>query len=102
MGNEVQEPEHCGHARHRSANSCSPARSTGEFIAVNSDTGKIVWQFQTPSGIVSQPVTWDKDGKQYVTVGSGSGGVYVARAGDPNLVNVPPGGTLWTFKLMDN
>ncbi|MGZ3409127.1 MAG: PQQ-dependent dehydrogenase, methanol/ethanol family [Xanthobacteraceae bacterium] len=75
---------------------------TGEFIAVDSDTGKIVWQFQTPSGIVSQPVTWEKDGKQYVTVGSGSGGVYVARAGDPNLANTPPGGSLWTFKLMDN
>lgn len=75
---------------------------TGEFIAVDAETGKIVWQFQTPSGIVSQPVTWEKDGKQYITVGSGSGGVYVARAGDPNLANTPPGGTVWTFKLMDN
>ena len=30
---------------------------TGEFIAVDSDTGKILWQFQTPSGIIGQPVT---------------------------------------------
>jgi alcohol dehydrogenase (cytochrome c) len=74
---------------------------TGEFIAVDSDTGKIVWQFQTPSGIIGQPVTWERDGKQYVTLTSGTGGVYVLKTPDPNLVHVPPGGTLWTFKLMD-
>lgn len=74
---------------------------TGEFIAVDSDTGKILWQFQTPSGIIGQPVTWEHDGKQYVTVTSGTGGVYVLKTPDPNLVHVPPGGTLWTFKLMD-
>ena len=74
---------------------------TGEFIAVDSDAGKILWQFQTPSGIIGQPVTWERDGKQYVTVTSGTGGVYVLKTPDPNLVHVPPGGTLWTFKLMD-
>ncbi len=74
---------------------------TGEFIAVDSDSGKIVWKFQTPSGIIGQPVTWERDGKQYVTVASGTGGVYVLKTPDPNLVHVPPGGTLWTFKLMD-
>jgi alcohol dehydrogenase (cytochrome c) len=74
---------------------------TGEFIAVDSDTGKILWQFQTPSGIIGQPVTWEHDGKQYVTVTSGTGGVYVLKTPDPNLAHVPPGGTLWTFKLMD-
>jgi alcohol dehydrogenase (cytochrome c) len=74
---------------------------TGEFIAVDSDTGKILWQFQTPSGIIGQPVTWERDGKQYVTITSGTGGVYVLKTPDPNLTHVPPGGTLWTFRLMD-
>jgi alcohol dehydrogenase (cytochrome c) len=74
---------------------------TGEFIAVDSDTGKILWQFQTPSGVVGQPITWEKDGKQYVTVTSGIGGVYAMKSGDPNLVHVPAGGTLWTFKLFE-
>jgi len=72
---------------------------TGEFIAVDVDTGKIVWQFQTPSGIVGQPVTWERNGTQYVTVTSGIGGVY-ARQPDPNIAHVPKGGSLWTFKLM--
>jgi alcohol dehydrogenase (cytochrome c) len=74
---------------------------TGEFIAVDAETGKVLWQFQTPSGIVGQPVTFERNGKQYVTVTSGIGGVYAARSGDPNIVNVPAGGTLWTFKLFD-
>jgi alcohol dehydrogenase (cytochrome c) len=72
---------------------------TGEFIAVDADSGQVLWQFQTPSGIIGQPVTWDKDGTQYVTVTSGIGGTY-ARGPDPNLAHVPKGGSLWTFKLM--
>jgi alcohol dehydrogenase (cytochrome c) len=74
---------------------------TGEFQALDADTGKILWSFQTPSGIVGQPVTWEKDGKQYVTVLSGLGGVYAQRGGDPNLENLPTGVSLWTFALFD-
>ena len=74
---------------------------TGEFQALDADTGKLLWSFQTPSGIVGQPVTWERDGKQYVTIMSGIGGVYALRSGDPNLVNVPTGVTLWTFGLFD-
>jgi alcohol dehydrogenase (cytochrome c) len=74
---------------------------TGQFIAVDADTGKILWQFQTPSGIISQPISWEENGQQYVTVASGIGGVYALNAGDPGLAHVPRGGSLWTFKLMD-
>jgi alcohol dehydrogenase (cytochrome c) len=74
---------------------------TGEFQALDADTGKVLWSFQTPSGIVGQPITWERDGKQYVTVLSGIGGVYALRAGDPNLANVPAGASLWTFALFD-
>jgi alcohol dehydrogenase (cytochrome c) len=70
---------------------------TGEFQALDADTGKVLWSFQTPSGIVGQPVTWERDGKQYVTVMSGIGGVYAMRGGDPNLQNQPTGVSLWTF-----
>jgi alcohol dehydrogenase (cytochrome c) len=71
---------------------------TGEFVAVDADNGNIAWTFQTPSGIIGQPVTFERNGVQYVTVTSGTGGVYI-RQPDPNLVNVPKGGSLWTFKL---
>jgi alcohol dehydrogenase (cytochrome c) len=76
-------------------------QQTGEFMAFDSDTGKLLWQFQTPSGIVGQPVTWERDGKQYVTITSGIGDVYALKSGDPNLAHVPAGGTLWTFKLFE-
>jgi len=74
---------------------------TGEFEALDADTGKILWSFQTPSGIIGQPVTWERNGKQYVTVMSGIGGVYAQRAGDPALENAPTGVSLWTFALFD-
>jgi alcohol dehydrogenase (cytochrome c) len=74
---------------------------TGEFQALDADTGKVLWSFQTPSGIIGHPVTWERNGKQYVTVMSGLGGVYSQRSGDPNLVNLPTGVTLWTFALFD-
>jgi len=51
-------------------------KETGEFIAVDADTGKVIWQFQTGSGINAMPVTYTHQGRQYVTVLSGIGGLY--------------------------
>ena len=50
-------------------------KETGEFIALDVDTGKKLWQFQTGSGINAQPITYTHNGKQYVTVLSGIGGL---------------------------
>jgi PQQ-dependent dehydrogenase (methanol/ethanol family) len=47
----------------------------GWFKAVDAKTGEELWQFQTGSGIISQPTTYrGPDGKQYVAVISGVGG----------------------------
>ncbi|WP_043460783.1 PQQ-dependent dehydrogenase, methanol/ethanol family [Azohydromonas australica] len=75
-------------------------RETGEFIALDADTGKQLWQFTTSSGINANPVTWSYKGKQYVTVLSGIGGVGARRNGDV-VKNVPKGGSVWTFALQD-
>jgi len=75
---------------------------TGEFVAVDAATGKLLWQFNLGAGSVGTPVTWERDGKQYITMTSGSSGPYVARVGDPNLANIPPGGMVWTFKLFED
>jgi len=75
-------------------------KETGEFIAIDAETGKTLWQFQTSSGINAQPITYTRNGKQYVTVQVGLGGVNVARMG-PQLRNVPRGGSVWTFALME-
>ena len=68
---------------------------------LDAETGQTLWEFQTSAGIVGQPITWERNGKQYVTVTSGATGPYVMRAGDPNLANVPAGGSVWTFKLFE-
>jgi alcohol dehydrogenase (cytochrome c) len=72
---------------------------SGQFMAFDSNTGKKLWSFQTGSGISGLPITWERDGRQYVTVLSGSATVYGALAGDPDVANVPAGGSIWTFAL---
>src|SRR5262249_37352151 len=74
-------------------------KETGEFIGIDADTGKTLWQFQTGSGINAMPITYTHGGRQYVTVLSGIGGLWwnVARE---QLKNVPQGGSGWSFALM--
>lgn len=45
------------------------------FKAVDAQSGKVLWQFKAPSGIIGQPVTYmGSDGAQYVAILSGIGG----------------------------
>ena len=73
----------------------------GEFIALDDTTGETLWSFQTGSGIVGQPITWEMDGEQYVSVISGWGGAVPLWGGEVakkvNYLN--QGGTVWTFRL---
>lgn len=73
----------------------------GDFVALNNETGEELWKFQTGSGIVGQPVTWEQDGEQYVSVISGWGGAVPLWGGEVakkvNYLN--QGGMVWTFRL---
>lgn len=71
---------------------------TGEFLALDADSGKTLWHFRTSSGINSNPTTWSYGGKQYVTVLSGVGGIGKRFLG-PDGKNIPAGGSVWTFAL---
>jgi alcohol dehydrogenase (cytochrome c) len=75
-------------------------QETGEFIAIDIDSGKKLWEFRTTSGINAQPITFTLAGRQYVAIQSGIGGVNVARMG-PQLKDIPRGGTVWLFGLAD-
>jgi alcohol dehydrogenase (cytochrome c) len=72
-------------------------KMTGEFIALDQDTGKTLWQFKTGSSVNSTAITYTHKGRQYVTIASGLGGIvatrYAAHA-------VPTGGSVWTFALL--
>jgi len=73
----------------------------GFLKAVDAKSGKELWSFQTGSGVVAPPVTWEQDGEQYVAVVSGWGGAVPLWGGDVakkvNYLN--QGGSLWVFKL---
>jgi len=73
---------------------------TGQVIALDMDTGETLWRFQTGSGINAQPITYTHNGRQYVSILSGLGGVNANRQRQL-LENVPRGGSVWTFALMD-
>jgi alcohol dehydrogenase (cytochrome c) len=65
----------------------------GYFIALDAKTGKVLWKFQTGSGINASPITYELDGKQYVAILSGLGG-------DPGFYfSAPKGGMLRVFGL---
>ena len=72
---------------------------TGEFEAFNSETGEKLWSFNTGSGVIGQPMTWEMDGRQYVSIVNGGGAVYALFSGDERLAGYPAGGNLWTFAL---
>src|SRR5881397_4403281 len=46
----------------------------GWFKVADQSTGKVLYQFHTPSGIISNPITYTHNGKQYVALLSGVGG----------------------------
>ncbi|WP_379488339.1 PQQ-dependent dehydrogenase, methanol/ethanol family [Novosphingobium soli] len=46
----------------------------GKFVARDARTGKELWSFKTESPIVGAPITYRVNGRQYVTVITGSGG----------------------------
>ncbi len=90
----------------------------GWFKAVDADTGKLLWDYKTESGIIGQPVSFrGPDGHQYIAVLSGVGGwvgavvsnkldvrdptaaLGMAAATSDLPARVKAGGTLYVFRL---
>ncbi len=73
----------------------------GYLKAADAKSGKVVWQFQTGSGIVAPPITWKEGNDQFVSVVSGWGGAVPLWGGEvAKKVNfLEQGGSVWTFKL---
>jgi alcohol dehydrogenase (cytochrome c) len=71
----------------------------GWFRAVDARSGKVLWSQKLSSGITSQPMTFlGPDGRQYVAVSTGVGGVASQVMGQKN--GFPPrGGTLYVFSI---
>ena len=73
----------------------------GYLKAFDDETGKELWSFNTGSGVVASPITWDMDGEQYVAVVSGWGGAVPLWGGDVAefVKSFNQGGMVWVFKL---
>ena len=66
----------------------------GYFMAFDARTGTLLWQFQTGSGIIGSPITYELDGTQYLAVPSGGIG------GDMTFYYTEPkAGNIWVFAL---
>ena len=52
------------------------------FRAIDKTTGKVLWEYQLPSGGYATPATYEVDGKQYVVIAAGGGGRQLTKAGD--------------------
>ena len=73
----------------------------GEFMAINDETGEVIWKFQTGTGIVGQPITYELDGEQYVAIVAGWGGAVPLWGGEvaERVKFLNQGGSVWVFKL---
>ncbi|MET0518129.1 MAG: PQQ-dependent dehydrogenase, methanol/ethanol family [Burkholderiaceae bacterium] len=68
----------------------------GRFIAYNARTGDKLWESPTGTGVVAAPVSYELDGKQYVSIAVGWGGVF-GLSQRVTEHNTP--GTVYTFAL---
>ncbi len=75
--------------------------SDGWVKAFDAKTGEELWHFQTGSGVVSVPITWEQDGVQYLGLSSGYGGAVPLWGGDMAELTrqVTQGGSFWAFRL---
>jgi quinohemoprotein ethanol dehydrogenase len=68
----------------------------GRFVAYHAKTGDKLWETATGTGVVAGPATYEVDGKQYVSVAVGWGGVYgIAQ----RATNREGPGTVYTYVL---
>ena len=71
----------------------------GRFIAYNASTGEKLWETPVGTGVVAAPATYTIDGKQYVSIAVGWGGVFgiLLRA-----TELQSPGTVYTFAVDGN
>ncbi len=75
----------------------------GELVAYTADIGEPVWRFDAQTGIVAPPVTFRRDGEQYIAVVAGWGGTFALTSGDDDDSGPRPNySRLLVFKLGAN
>jgi alcohol dehydrogenase (cytochrome c)/quinohemoprotein ethanol dehydrogenase len=57
---------------------------SGEFTALDAQTGTPLWSSSTQTGVIAAPMSYAIDGKQYVAIMVGTGGSWAMIGGDGN------------------
>jgi alcohol dehydrogenase (cytochrome c) len=73
---------------------------TGEFVALDAETGEQLWSFQCGSGHHSSPSTYEVDGRQFIAVPTGWGGWIEGFL--PGLLGAQAGDAMFAFALPEN
>jgi len=68
----------------------------GRFVAYNATNGDKLWEVQVGTGVVAAPITYEVDGKQYVSIAAGWGGGYGVYA---HHTESQSPGRIYTFSL---
>lgn len=71
--------------------------SEGHALALDATDGSLLWKFSTGSGIRSHPMAYEHEGKTYVVIGSGGGGLVQNLLGEPK--GLPRGSAFFAFTL---
>ena len=75
----------------------------GYLKAVDAQSGRELWRFKTPSGIIGNVNTYKHDGKQYVSILSGVGGWAGIGMAIPSLENDTDGlGAVGAYKALSS
>ena len=75
----------------------------GYLKAVDAQTGRELWRFKTPSGVIGNVNTYKHDGKQYISILSGVGGWAGIGMAIPSLENDTDGlGAVGAYKSLSS
>jgi glucose dehydrogenase len=60
--------------------------SDGNLTAFDSETGKVLWQFNTGAGVNAPPIAFELDGEEFIAVAAGGSDVWGSPRGDSVFV----------------
>ena len=74
--------------------------ASGHFYALNDETGKVLLDLFTGTGMIAPPVSYSVDGEQYIAIMAGWGGpAFNTLGGDEALLKYRNSGRVLAFKL---
>jgi len=87
----------CGSVVTTAGNLVFAGEPSGKYLALNAQSGELLWQFQCGSGHHNNPTTYSVDGRQYIAVPTGWGGWIEGFL--PAMLGARAGSAMFAFAL---